>query len=209
MRYLCDSHLRIKSAILPGPTANSLILTVVGVHARAKRVEDSSDADLYILLARVRVAHSFRYSLALVVARSRAECVDVPKVRLRLRVNVGVPIHLRGRRKHEPRSSTLRQAQHVHRSDSGYLDSLDGVVLIVRRGCGAREVVDLIHLDVEGLDDVVLKKHEVRVPVPMCDVLKAAREEVVCGGVGDVGRRHKSNLLQITYLTHKLDAPVP
>jgi hypothetical protein len=51
-------------------------------------------------------------------------------------------------------------------------------------------VVDLVDLNVEGIDDVVLEKGEVGVPDPVLDVLALAGEQVV-HHVHDVALRTK------------------
>lgn len=49
----------------------------------------------------------------------------------------------------------------------------------MRRRRGAREIVDLVDLILEGIDHVVAYKLEVRVPHEVGDVELSAREEIV------------------------------
>ena len=44
------------------------------------------------------------------------------------------------------RERDLGEAEHVEGAHAGRLDGLDGVELVVRRRGGARQVVDLVHL---------------------------------------------------------------
>lgn len=60
----------------------------------------------------------------------------------------------------------------------GY-DRLDGVVLVVHRGRGAREVIDPVHLEQDGLDDIVAEQLEPGVPEVVRDVVLPPGEEVV------------------------------
>jgi len=62
--------------------------------------------------------------------------------------------------------------------DAG-LGGLHGVELVVDGGGGAGQVVDLVHLHVEGEGDVVAQELEVGVVEQVRDVLLAAGEQVV------------------------------
>mmetsp|Transcript_53738 Transcript_53738/g.92436 ORF Transcript_53738/g.92436 Transcript_53738/m.92436 type:complete len:322 (-) Transcript_53738:200-1165(-) len=152
---------------------------VVGVHARAERVEDARHAHLHLLLRLVRVHHCLRHALAFVVARAWADGVHVAPVRLGLRVHFGVPVDLRGRGEQDARLDALGEAQHVQGALRRRLDGLDRVVLVVRRGGGAGEVVDLVDLDEDGVHHVPDNHLKRGVADPVLHVFLAPREHVV------------------------------
>ena len=115
---------------------------VVRVHPGAKGVEDSGNSDLDVVLSHVAVREGLGDSLALVVARSGANAVDVTPVVLSLRVLLWVTVDLGGGRDEESRLGSLGKTKHVEGTHERRLDGLDGVVLVVRWGCGAGEMVD-------------------------------------------------------------------
>ena len=57
--------------------------------------------------------------------------------------------HLRRAGEQHPGTRALRQSEHVERSLGARLDGLDGVVLVVRRGGWASQVVDLVYFELE------------------------------------------------------------
>lgn len=58
--------------------------------------------------------------------------------------------HLRRAGEQHSGTRALRQSEHVERALSARLDGLDGVVLVVRRGGWASQVIDLVYLELEG-----------------------------------------------------------
>ena len=52
-------------------------------------------------------------------------------------------------------------------------------MLVVRGGCGASQVVDLVAFDFELVEYIMLKEGKVGVAYPLLNVLSLAREEVV------------------------------
>eukprot|EP01137_Pigoraptor_chileana_P013985 Opistho-2@4893 len=152
---------------------------IVRVHPGPKRVEYSRHTHVHFLLLCIRIAHGLCNSLALVVAGARPDRVHVTPVGFLLRMLFGVAIHLRRRRKQQPRAHTPCEAEHVQRAHGVCFDRLDWVVLIVRRRGGRREVIDLVNLKKQRLSDVVVEQLEIWVPNPVVDVLLASRVEVV------------------------------
>ena len=62
--------------------------------------------------------------------------------------------------------------------DAGF-GSLHGIELVVNGGCGAGQVVNLVHLHVEGEGDVMAHELELRVVEQIEHILLGARVEVV------------------------------
>jgi len=60
----------------------------------------------------------------------------------------------------------------------GY-DGLDGIELVMDRGSGASQVVDLVNLQKDGFNDVVADEFEVWVPHVVKNVLFPSREEII------------------------------
>ena len=140
------------------------------VHARAVGVEDSHDANVDVVLPAVIEHERLGSALALVVTGAGADGVDVAAIRLRLRVDGRIAVHFtRGGVEHL-RSNALGQPQHVDRPHHRSLDRLDRVVLVVARGSGTREVVDLVHLEEQRLDHIVADQLEIAVVQQVLDV---------------------------------------
>jgi hypothetical protein len=73
----------------------------------------------------------------------------------------------------------LGKPQHVDGAVHARFGSLDGVMLIVHRGCRAGQVIDLIDLDIERERHVMPDKLEVLVIEQMLDVAAGAGEKIV------------------------------
>ena len=119
-------------------------------------------------------------ALALVVAGRGADRVDVAPVALRLRVHGRVAVDLGGRGLQDRAPSRLARPSMLIDPVHGGLGRLHGVALVVHRRGRARQVVDLIHLDVERDRHVVPHQLEARIveQVVRC-CLRDAGEEVV------------------------------
>lgn len=165
--------------------------TVVRVHTGSESVEDTGDTDINAVLAGVAVGQGLGYTLAFVVARTGTDTVDVTPVVLTLRVLLGVTVDLGGGGDEESSLGTLGKTQHVQGTHERGLDGLDRVVLVVRGGCGACKVVDLVDLDKEGVDDVVADNLEVGVANPVRNGSPATGKEVVKDG-DLVTQKHES-----------------
>jgi hypothetical protein len=131
-----------------------------GMHARAVGVEDADDPDIDLVLAVVVEEQRLRAALALVVAGAAADGIDVAPVALRLRMHLRVAVNLARARLKDARLHPLREAEAVDRPHDRRLRRLDGIELVVRRRGGTGEVVDLVHLILERVDDVVPHKFE-------------------------------------------------
>ena len=152
---------------------------VVGVHPRAVRVEDADHLDVELVLPLVVEEQRLGAALALVVAAARADRVHVAPVALGLRVHLGIAVHLGRRRLQDARLHALGEAQHVDRAVHARLRRLHRVELVVDRRGGARQVEDLVDLDVERERHVVAHQLEARVAQEVRDVALGPREEVV------------------------------
>ena len=152
---------------------------VVGVHARAVGVEDAGDLDAQAVLAAVVAKEGLGAALAFVVAGAGADGVDVAPVVLWLGVDGGVAIDLAGGGLKDLGLDPFGQAQHVDGAVDAGLGGLDRVVLIMDGRGRAGQVVDLVHLHVEGEGDVVAHQLEVGVVEQVGDVVLGAGEEVI------------------------------
>lgn len=115
-------------------------------------------------------------------------------------MDLGVTVDLRGTADQEAGLDTLRKTKHVEGPHKGGLDGLDGIELVVRRGCRAGEVVDLcanafdlarsseeetlltVALDHEWFNNVVANHLKVGVANPMTDSGLRTSEEVIDNG---------------------------
>ena len=77
------------------------------------------------------------------------------------------------------RAQSLGKTKHVDRAVDRSLGRLDGIVLVVDRRGRAREVVDLIDLDIERKGHVVADELEAGMIKQVLDVALGACEEVV------------------------------
>ena len=91
----------------------------------------------------------------LVVAGTQSDGVHMAPVGLGLGMHVGIPVNLGGGGLEDACLDPLCEAEAVDGPDHGGLHGLDGIVLIVRGGSGAGEVVDPVDLELERVDDVV------------------------------------------------------
>jgi len=152
---------------------------VIGMHARAVGVENPDDADVHAVLAVVVHEEGLGATFPLVITRADADGVDVSPVALRLRVDGGIAIDFGGAGLEHAGLGALGEAEAVDGSHDRGFDRLDGIVLVMRRGGGAGEVVDLIDLELEGVDDVVTDQFERGMADEVEDVAFAAGEKVV------------------------------
>mmetsp|Transcript_14859 Transcript_14859/g.34940 ORF Transcript_14859/g.34940 Transcript_14859/m.34940 type:complete len:359 (-) Transcript_14859:274-1350(-) len=152
---------------------------VGGVHARAKRVEDTRHPHVHPVLLLISVHHGLSHALPLVVARARPNGVHVTPVGLGLGVDLGVAVDLGGGGEEDAGAHALREPQHVQRPLHAGLDRLHGVVLVVRRRGRAREMVDPVHLHQKRLCDVMDVELEIWVSEPVLYISPRSSEKVV------------------------------
>ena len=84
----------------------------------------------------------------------------MPPVAFWLRVNLGVAVHFAGRSLIDARAKPFGQAQHVDGTVHAGLDGLHRVVLVVYGRGRAGQIVNFIHLNIEGKGHVVANKLE-------------------------------------------------
>jgi len=116
--------------------------SVVWVHSWTESVEDSGNSDIDTILPHVTVSQSLGDSLSLVVTCSGTDTVDVTPVVFSLRVLLWVTVDFRGGGDEESSLGSLGKTEHVEGTHERGLDGLDSVVLVMRGGSGACEMVD-------------------------------------------------------------------
>ncbi len=94
-------------------------------------------------------------------------------------MDLGIAIDLARRSLKDPGIQSPSQPEHVDRTMNVGLGRLDRRTLIMRRGGGTGEIIDLIHFDIERESDIVTHQLEHRVVHQMRDVLFRTRVEVV------------------------------
>ena len=94
-------------------------------------------------------------------------------------MHLGITIDFGSRGLENPRTHPLGQAKAVDRTHDRCLGSLDRIVLVVRRRGRAGEVVNLIHLKLEGLNHIVPHELKVRVAHQVQHIALTTREKVV------------------------------
>ena len=119
--------------------------------------------DAYAVLAVIIETQGLGAALALVVAGAPAVRVDVGPIILGLRVDGRVAVDLARGRLQELSAQPLGQPQHVDGAEHAGLGRLHRIELVVHGRGGAREIVDLVDLDIEGEGYVVTQQLEVRV----------------------------------------------
>jgi hypothetical protein len=159
--------------------------SIVRVHPGAESVEDSGNSDINTVLPHVTISQGLGDSLSLVVTSSGTDTVDVTPVVFSLGVLLWVSVDLGGGGDEESSLGSLGETKHVEGTHERSLDGLDGVVLVVRGGCGTGQVVDLylvsldfgisqdkltVDLDEERLDNIVSDHLEVGVTDPVGDL---------------------------------------
>ena len=133
---------------------------IVRVHTWSKGIEDTRHTNFDLVLVAVTVHHSFGDTFSFIIARPGSNRIDVPPVAFGLRVDLGVAVDFgRGREQHTG-ADAFREAQHVEGTLGRRLDRLHRVVLVVRRGCWARQVVDLVHFEHDLFRHIVLNETE-------------------------------------------------
>ena len=77
-------------------------------------------------------------------------------------MQVRVAINLRRRSLKNSSINPLGQAQAIDGSHNRSLDRLDGIVLVMDRGSWASQVVNTVYLNLEGVDNIMPHKLEIR-----------------------------------------------
>ena len=152
---------------------------VVRLHARPVGVEDPDHLDPELVLAPVVEEQRLCTALALIVAAANPDGIHSSPVFLLLRMNLRIAVNFAGARLQDLRLHALGETQHVDRAVHAGLRGLHRIELVVYRGSGAREVVDVIDLHVERKRDVVPQKLESRIAQQVPQVALVARVEII------------------------------
>ena len=121
----------------------------------------------------------FGDALALVVAGANADRVHTTPVALRLGMHLRIAIHLAGGSQQQPRPHPPRQTEHVVGAQETGLGGFDRIELIVNRRGRAGQMPDAIHLQPDGIGDVVADQLETGMADPVADVVLATGVVVV------------------------------
>ncbi len=113
------------------------------------------EADVHAVLAVVIHHQGLGHALAFVVATAEADGIDVAPVFFFLGMDLGIAVDLGGRGQKDAGLDPFGQPQHVEGPQDIGLDGLDRVILIVHRRGGTGQVIDLVHLQHDGVDHVV------------------------------------------------------
>ena len=94
-------------------------------------------------------------------------------------MDLGIAVDFGGRGLQDFRLAAFGETQHVDGAHNGGFCCGHGVELVVRRRCGAGEVINLIYLKKDRQGDVVTDDFEERIADEVFDVFLVAREKVV------------------------------
>jgi len=118
------------------------------VHAGAIGVKDPGHLDLQAMLAVVIEEKGLRATFPLIITGPWTDGVDASEIGLGLGVDGRISIDLRSGSLKNLGFEALGQAQHVDRAVNIDLSGLDRIVLVMDRGRGTGQVVNLIGLDI-------------------------------------------------------------
>jgi len=149
------------------------------MHLGAIGVEDACHLDPNLVLAMVIEKEGFRTSLSFVVTGARPDAVHIPPIALWLGMNGWVSVHFGSGCLKDFGLETFRQPQHVDRAVDIDFGRLNRIVLIMNGRGRTGQVIDFVHLDVEGKGDVVSEKFKIGVIEEMDDIPFGSRIEIV------------------------------
>ena len=72
-----------------------------------------------------------------------------------------------------------RETQGIERAHHICTDRFNGVELVVDRRCRTGQIINLVHLEYEGVDDVVPDEFKSTMVAQILDIVFAARKEAV------------------------------
>ena len=149
------------------------------MHVGPVGIKDSGYLDAQPVLAMVIEEKRLGATFALVVTRSRSFRIDVAPIGLRLGVDLRVAIHLAGGCLENPRLDAFCQAQHVDGAVHTGLGGLYRVKLIMDGRRRAGQVVNLVHLHIEGIGNIMTHEFEVVIVEQRQDIVSCPSEEIV------------------------------
>ena len=126
------------------------------MHSRPIGVENAGHLDVR-LLSIVVEKKRFGTPFALIVAGPRADGIYCTPVSFSLRVFERVPVHFGSGCLEDPDFEPLCEPEHVDGAMDVDLGGLYRIVLIMDRGGRAGQVIDLVHLHIEGIGYIVPK----------------------------------------------------
>ena len=94
-------------------------------------------------------------------------------------MHLGIAVHLTGAGQQQTSPHPSGQTQHVVRAQKAGFCRFNRIALVMNRGCGAGEMPDPIHLQLDRLGHVMTDQLKARVTDPTGDVAFATREVVV------------------------------
>ena len=152
---------------------------IVWMHVRPVCVEDTGYLDAEPMLAMVVEEQRLCATLALVVTRSRSPGIDAAPIGLRLGVDLRITIDLTGGCLEDLGLDAFGQAQHVDGAMDTGLRGLYRVKLVMNGRCRPGQVVDLVHLHVEGIGDIMTHELEMMVVEQRHYIVPCSSEKVV------------------------------
>ena len=153
--------------------------SVVRQHAGAIGVKDADHADIDVVLTMVIEKERFGATLAFIVAGAYTDGIDAAFIGLRLGVDFRIAIDFRGGGLEDAGFDAPGEAKAVDGSHHGSLGRLDRIELVVRRGRGAGEIVDLVDLKLKRVDNIVANQLEAGIREQVRNVGFPAGEEVI------------------------------
>ena len=116
-------------------------------------------------------------------------------VLLALRMHTRVPVDLRRGGLKDFGAQALGQSQHVNGAVYAGFRSLDWIVLVMDRGGGTGQIIDLISLDIERKCHVVADDFKPMIPEHDLDIAARASEIII--NADDIGARLEQALAQV------------
>jgi hypothetical protein len=149
------------------------------VHARAIGVEDARDLDPHPPFAMIVEEQGFGAPLPFIIAGARADGVHMAPIILALGVDLRIAIDFAGGGLQDFCAGALGQSQHIDRAMHAGFGRLDRVDAILHRGGRTGQIVDLVHLDIEGEGHVVAHIVEIGPAEQLGEVALRSGEEIV------------------------------
>src|SRR6266850_8143964 len=193
------------------------------MHARAIGIENSRHFDAQPMLAVVIEEQRLGAAFAFIVTGARSDGIDIAPIVLGLRMDVGIAIDLAGRGLKNLRLHPLGETEHIDRAMDGGFRGLHRIALIVNWRSRARQVVDLVDLDIERKRHVVPHQFEAFMTQEMLDVVASAGIKIVYAknlvvarkqrltkkGADETGAARDQNSLMQMHLRPALQGPAP